>query len=254
MIATTTPHLPLVHTDRTWTVECYRCQGGGSVSWGQNDTGAIHVGGKVIEVPKVCYLCHGVGFTTDTLRLEANRAKARARREAKAAKEWAAGQADRDAQAAAEQARRDEWAANHADVIAALPSIGGDFGQNLRDQFAANGELREKAVELIRADIAARATAGPVPAGRVVVTGEIVGTKVAVSYDPFGREVRTPKMIVRDDRGFKVFGTMPSSLDAAKGDRVTFSATVEASQDDETFGFFKRPTKASVLQVAEVAA
>ena len=54
----------------------------------------------------------------------------------------------------------------------------------------------------------------------------------------------TLKMLVRDDRGFKVWGTVPSSLpNTESGDRVTFIAAVEASDDDETFGFFKRPRR-----------
>lgn len=34
---------------------------------------------------------------------------------------------------------------------------------------------------------------------------------------------------------------------AERGDRVTFMAKVTVSEDDETFGFFKRPTKAEVI-------
>lgn len=57
-------------------------------------------------------------------------------------------------------------------------------------------------------------------------------------------------MLVQDDRGFKVWGSVPSSIsEAGTGDRVTFSATIEAS-DKEDFGFFKRPTKAQILAAA----
>ena len=71
-------------------------------------------------------------------------------------------------------------------------------------------------------------------------------------------------MVVKDDRGFKVYGTVPQAIideavprphslgaqvwdyEVLKGQRITFSATVQASDDDDKFGFFKRPTKAAL--------
>lgn len=100
------------------------------------------------------------------------------------------------------------------------------------------------------------ATAAPVP-----VTSErmrITGTVLAVKWQdsPFAYNAGAMKMLVRDDRGFKVWGTLPKSLDryapeghylgnAERGMTVSFEAKVEVSQDDETFGYFSRPTKAS---------
>ena len=52
-------------------------------------------------------------------------------------------------------------------------------------------------------------------------------------------------MLVKDDSGFKVFGTVPSSISrVSKGDVVEFTATLEPSKDDPKFGFYKRPSKA----------
>jgi hypothetical protein len=51
-------------------------------------------------------------------------------------------------------------------------------------------------------------------------------------------------MLVQDDRGFKVWGSVPSNLYDAKGRSVSFSAAIQPSEDDDKFGFFKRPTKA----------
>lgn len=81
----------------------------------------------------------------------------------------------------------------------------------------------------------------PVIEGRVTVTGTVLTTKVQNSI--YGE---TLKMLVRDDRGFKVWGTVPAALagEGLKGARVTFTATVERSRDDEAFGFYKRPNKA----------
>ena len=55
------------------------------------------------------------------------------------------------------------------------------------------------------------------------------------------------KMLVQHEDGWKVWGSVPSSIDVDKGSRVRFTATVEQSNDDALFGFFKRPAKAEVL-------
>ena len=89
--------------------------------------------------------------------------------------------------------------------------------------------------------------AEPCPTGRVAITGDVLTTKLQEGY--YGD---TWKMLIKDDRGFKVWGSIPSSLDVSRGDRVTFMAAVEPSEDDEKFGFFKRPTKA--LHLDEEAA
>lgn len=90
---------------------------------------------------------------------------------------------------------------------------------------------------------AEQAKMSPVVEGKIQVTGRIVSLKL--HENDYGvREVMT----VLDDRGFKLWGTQPRSLYSAKvDDRVTFMATVERSDRDETFGFFKRPTKAQVI-------
>jgi hypothetical protein len=126
------------------------------------------------------------------------------------------------------------------------------------------GSLSEKQIAAVRRSIVADAErmvkreqeaaehpAAPVVEGRIKITGEILVMKWQDS--DYGT---THKMMVRDDRGFRVWGTVPSSLESSysvaggdvagveKGDRIEFMATVEASKDDTTFGFFKRPSKA----------
>lgn len=62
----------------------------------------------------------------------------------------------------------------------------------------------------------------------------------------------TKKMLVQHDTGWKVWGTCPSSLsDAGRGDKVSFSAVLQPSDNDPKFGFFSRPTKGVVLSKAE---
>jgi len=79
--------------------------------------------------------------------------------------------------------------------------------------------------------------------GRIEICGRVVSTKwVENNFSYHGGSVL--KIVVRDNRGFKVWGTCPSAIasDVEKGTKVTFTATVTKSDKDEDFGFFKRPT------------
>jgi len=92
------------------------------------------------------------------------------------------------------------------------------------------------------------AVAQPVPITdkRVQITGEVLGRKRQESS--FGYKQMEYKMLVRDDRGFKLWGTIPSNIfDIDHGSRITFTATVMPSKEDPKFGFFSRPTKAQIL-------
>jgi hypothetical protein len=99
----------------------------------------------------------------------------------------------------------------------------------------------------------------PVVEGTIQIEGEVVSTKWQENAYG-GRAVMT----VKDDRGFLVWGSVPSALDfidepgsepgdpgfqraLGRGDRVRFTATVTASDRDECFGFFKRPRNAQWL-------
>lgn len=84
--------------------------------------------------------------------------------------------------------------------------------------------------------------------GRIVITGEVLAFKWQSS--DYGE---TLKMLVQDDRGFRVWGSVPKGLDdAERNSRISFTATVQQSNDSTKFGFFKRPAKAEILN--EVAA
>lgn len=97
------------------------------------------------------------------------------------------------------------------------------------------------------------ADAPPLAEGRIEIEGRIVSTKYQESM--YGT---TLKMLVELEDGNRVWGTMPAKLedeawkiaqDQGKNapefreTLVRFTATVERSQDDEHFGFFKRPSK-----------
>ncbi len=98
----------------------------------------------------------------------------------------------------------------------------------------------------------------PLETGRREIEGEIVSAKFQMS--DYGE---TMKMLVKQDDGNKVWGTVPGSVYEASlrmdrpgddlrgrlvGLRVSFTAAVTRSNDDEHFGFFKRPTAARVVE------
>lgn len=101
-----------------------------------------------------------------------------------------------------------------------------------------------------------RQAAEDIVSGKQVITGEVISAKWKESQ--YGQSF---KMLVKDERGFKVWGTVPTKImdsvvgegnpisgDDMKGVKVTFTATVTASYDDAQFGFYSRPTKAAIYQ------
>lgn len=100
-------------------------------------------------------------------------------------------------------------------------------------------EQQEKAEEL--------ADAPAIEEGRREITGTIVSCKE--KQTPWGDQL---KMLVEDDDGNRYYGSAPKALQKhistdpsdLKGKDVSFTGSVEPSNDDEHFGFFKRPTKA----------
>ena len=133
------------------------------------------------------------------------------------------------------------------------------------------GELSPKQVDAVRASLAkdaeliarsaardaeraaAEAEREPrqsVPSGRQIVTGVVVALKEVIDRFAFGSRYSrnaptTWRMIVEDDRGFRVYGSIPSSLltytsesgaecyhsyESLKGARVSFTAELEPSR------------------------
>jgi hypothetical protein len=118
------------------------------------------------------------------------------------------------------------------------------YGSLSERQIAAVAKAAQRQADYDARKVIESVDASPVLIGKQIVTGTILSTKYVDSQ--YGT---TYKMLVRDDRGFKVFGTVPSAIDeAVKGDRVSFTATLEASTDDPTFGFYKRPTKPTLTK------
>jgi len=165
--------------------------------------------------------------------------------------------AERKVELARERARiaakAEAFLAEHP-IIAALnndPGYKSNFVKDVLAKLFTYGELSPRQVAALEAaqtkmqarqqeEAANPLPVSPCPTGRVSVTGTVLSLK-DVDTD-FGT---TTRMLVRDLRGFKVWGTCPRSLDCSVGDNVTFTANLEASCTDVNFGFFKRPTKAS---------
>lgn len=90
-----------------------------------------------------------------------------------------------------------------------------------------------------------------VPTGKLTVTGKVVSIKWKDGYTRWDPQVK--KAVIESADGWRVYGTVPAALlDCVKGDVVEFNATVERSDDDRHFGFYKRPTKPKFVQRVSV--
>jgi hypothetical protein len=90
--------------------------------------------------------------------------------------------------------------------------------------------------------------AEPAPAGRVTVTGVVLSERWVETE--FGCVHR---ILVRDDRGWRVLCSIPSwsgsqGMGAVhRGSRVRFNATITRSQTDPTFGYARAIQDGRVL-------
>lgn len=94
---------------------------------------------------------------------------------------------------------------------------------------------------------------------RVKIEGKIISTKT--EEGPYGT---VTKMLVQHADGYRLWGTVPRGMNdegakigdhGLKGKTVSFVARIQRSEKDSKFGFFSRPTNASVVAPSsEVAA
>lgn len=141
----------------------------------------------------------------------------------------------------------------YPDAVKVLDNYKGNnsFIHDVKDRFDRYGNLSERqAYAVVRAfekEVTERSSepvGSPVVEGKIIVMGEV--KRAYHKETPYGSRF---VMIVEDDRGFRLWGSVPRAVSGVEeGDRVEFSANVEKSDRDETFGFYKRPTKASILQ------
>lgn len=232
---------------------CTRCDGEGHYMFNH------------IERHSICYRCDGykadpratVYLTYAEAEKAANRrADARAKRAARKAAKQAA-----EEQAAA--AAVAEWMVQYPREAALLHETGaGQFVASVTEQVLINHKVpSEKQMSVLTRivedrEAAAAKPAAEVPEGRVEITGTIISRKFV--ENAYGT---TTKLLIEDDRGFRVYGTMPKGLNIADnktrysaediielpGRRVTLTATLERSAKDPAFGFYARPAKARLI-------
>lgn len=89
----------------------------------------------------------------------------------------------------------------------------------------------------------------PVGDKRMTIAGVIISAKIAE-----GDWGNTIKIVIEHADGWKVWGNMPRELadfdepESHKGQRIQLDAAVVVSDTDPKFGFFKRPTKAALIE------
>jgi hypothetical protein len=177
--------------------------------------------------------------------------------------------------AAKYKAVADAFTARHGEVVTFLNGYEGDFQflTDMQDRLHETGELSEAQADGVRRCAeratkraavqaereAARATAGPVPIGKIRVEGVVLTVK---DYDAPGPSWSTTyKFLIALDNGSRVWSTVPKAiadvnkttrdnLFGLKGSRVAFTATITAKNGDPTFGTASRPTAAEVLALA----
>jgi hypothetical protein len=102
--------------------------------------------------------------------------------------------------------------------------------------------------ERLLADSVKMASAPALKPGRYEFAGLVRTIKVV--HSAYGSSL---KMLVELPDGNRVWGTLPSAIsNADKGDTVQLTATVEVKAGDPHFGFFSRPSKATLLSTATV--
>jgi hypothetical protein len=83
--------------------------------------------------------------------------------------------------------------------------------------------------------------------GRRTITGKVISFKQPDEWSRFP----VVKMLIEEEGGTRVFGTLPAALgDAQKGDVVSLVAKVTRSDKDHRFGFYSRPANAEILEVS----
>lgn len=151
------------------------------------------------------------------------------------------------------------WAREHRKLLPLLKvdhRITKDMRANLV-RWGANLGLTENQVqllELLQADVAKgpeKHVEVPVDGERIEIEGLVVATKIQVGYH--GDMIKMTVKIETPAGSWMVYGTAPDSLfdgldGPLKGHRVSFMAKVSKGNRDNYFGFFSRPTKASVLK------
>lgn len=227
-----------------------------------------------------CYKCGGgkiIGYRTSKLysaekleKLNVAREKARAKAEEKRA-------AKMQAEQAAKEARKDEVKAlneqRYPEAMAVLAQYDGEmefmldvrekaFGGEEITENQANAVLKVWAKTVERNDWDAfietlEMNRQPATTGRVKIEGYVLAAKWHTAAIGYYRVVQSLKLLMIDERGFKVWVSAPKGfskkldrdeegylvLASAKKHKIAFKATLEPKEGDSYFAFGKRPSK-----------
>ncbi len=224
---------------------CGRCGGAGIIN------GFRHIENGT------CFACGGAKGRYRGLQSLAASARRLAKNNAAAAEERRNGPR-RNAAAA-----RAFLAANEGLAVMLRESASDTFLRNLAMQLARKGELSAKQVaaagpaadksrerRATKATEEAAETSVPVTDQRQTIAATVLMTRE--QEDNFSYNGGTIlKMLISVDAGegrtFKLWGSVPSSIySVRRGDTISFACKYEPSNDDPKFGFFKRPTKATI--------
>jgi len=140
------------------------------------------------------------------------------------------------------------------------------FCKNIRANFIEWGNLSEKQIEAVinahktsleqnkkDVDILENREELPNTGDRETYKGEVIGVKnvETPSFGYGGGTTWVTKLIILEERGFKLFGSAPNKLDdyvgEYKGMVVQFDAKATPAKGDAYFGYYKRPTKIKVF-------
>lgn len=161
------------------------------------------------------------------------------------------------------RAARDAKAAKLEAFLAANPRMRdlldyqgeNDFLLSLSEKLRSYADLSERQVEAaekaLTRDIeraqekaqrdARSAALEPLTAGKRTITGTIRSTKWVDS--PFGYGASgSLKCLIEDAEGYRFWGTVPAAFENPEvGSEISLTATIQPSDDDPSFAFYKRP-------------
>lgn len=159
-----------------------------------------------------------------------------------------------------------QWALDGAlrgeQFLAERPQLAADLSlahghrilDDLRSKLFRWGSLSDKQIEFaaklaeeVRTPAPDTRPSIPVPddGERRTVEGIVFSVKWQEDRFAYGGESQKMGVTVETDDGdYRIWGSVPSALyRVERGDRVRFAAKLQRSDKDESFGFFKRPTK-----------
>lgn len=135
-------------------------------------------------------------------------------------------------------------------IIADIAAKGAKWGSISEKQRAFVLKLAEEA----KADPKPAIPDVPVPeSGKTTIEGVVLTVKWQDNdFSYYGGSLKMLVEVETDAGNYRLWGTCPAAIDnTEKGDRIRFTASqVERSHKDEAFGFFKRPSKAEIIQLS----